>query len=491
MRTARVPLAIVGAVVAAVGLALLAGGGVLLWANASQRDADGFFTSRELSLKSASYAVTTVDVNLGAVPADWFPSGSLGTVRLEAESPSGPIFLGVGPAADVEAYVQGVAVSQIRHVHRSGSVDYEEVGGTAAPAPPDDQEFWVTSASGDGPQSIVWDVAPADWVVVVMNADAAPGVSVTARSGARSDLLLWAAVALLVVGVISAVVAAAMLAAAGLASGPGRGGGPGAAPRTTAGPGSGTVTAAVHDRGADVPTVGDGSYPLQVEGHLDPALSRWVWLLKWFLVVPHLVVLAFLWVGYVLATVVAFVGILLTGRYPRTVFDYNVGVLRWTWRVAFYAYWANGTDRYPPFTLRNVDYPATLDIAAPGQLSRGLVLVKWWLLALPHYVIVGLFCTGAWWWATRLGPDNRVAAASSGLIDVLVLISVVTLTVTGTYPRGLFDRVMGLNRWVFRVLAYAGLMTDAYPPFRLDVGDREPTPIDMRPKDRGQPLPTA
>ena len=491
MRSARVPLAIVGAVVAAFGLALLAGGGVLLWANATQRDADGFFTSRELSLESASYAVTTVNVDLGATPTDWFPSGRLATVRLDAESSSGPIFLGVGRAADVEAYLQGVPVSQIEHVGLRGSVDYQEVGGTAAPAPPDDQGFWVTSASGEGPQSIVWDVASADSVVVVMNADAAPGVSVTARSGARSDLLLWAAAALLVVGVLSLVAAAAMFAAAGLASGPGRRPGPGPATDTAPGGISTAATAARYDLAGGDATAGGDTYPLRLEGHLDPELSRWVWLVKWVLVVPHLVVLAFLWIGYVIGTVVAFAGILFTGRYPKAVFDFNVGVLRWTWRVAFYGYWVNGTDRYPPFTLRDVDYPATLDIAAPGQLSRGLVLVKWWLLALPQYVIVGLFCTGAWWWATRLGPDSRVAETSTGLIEVLVLISVVTLAVTGAYPRGLFDLVMGLNRWVFRVLAYAGLMTDAYPPFRLDVGDREPTPTGSRPKDLAHPMPTA
>jgi hypothetical protein len=229
MRTARVPIAIVGAVVAAFGLALLAGGGVLLWANATQRDDDGFFTSRDLSLESASYAVTTVDVDLGAVPADWFPSGRLATVRLEAESAAGPVFLGVGAAADVDAYLEGVAVSQIRHVYRRGSVDYEDVGGTGEPAPPGDQGFWITSASGDGPQSILLDVASADMVVVVMNADAAPGVSVTFRSSAQSDLILWAAAALLALGTVSVVIAAAMFVAAALAHGSGRGPGPGPA----------------------------------------------------------------------------------------------------------------------------------------------------------------------------------------------------------------------------------------------------------------------
>src|SRR5215218_636111 len=192
-------------------------------------------------------------------------------------------------------------------------------------------------------------------------------------------------------------------------------------------------------------------YPLRVEGEIDGHPSRWLWLVKWILVIPHMIVLAFLWIAFVVVTVVSFFAILITGRHPRTLFDFKVGVLRWSWRVAFYSYSALGTDRYPPFTLDEVpDYPARLHLEYPGELSRGLVLVKWWLLALPHYVVVAVFVGGAMA-AFGATDDNWTWASGGGLIGLMVLIAAVILLFTGRYQRGIFDFVMGMNRWVYRV----------------------------------------
>jgi hypothetical protein len=213
-------------------------------------------------------------------------------------------------------------------------------------------------------------------------------------------------------------------------------------------------------------------YPLQLTGELSPQLSRGLWLVKWLLAIPHVIVLFFLWVAFVVVSVIAFFAILFTGRYPRGLFDFNVGVLRWSWRVGFYSYSALGTDEYPPFTLKDVpDYPARLDVAYPESLSRGLVLVKWWLLAIPHYLVVAVFAGGGL--AAWAGGGGWVSG-SGGLIGLLVAIAGVILLFTRSYPKSLYDFVLGMNRWVFRVAAYSSLMTDSYPPFRLDMGGDEP-----------------
>jgi uncharacterized protein DUF4389 len=212
------------------------------------------------------------------------------------------------------------------------------------------------------------------------------------------------------------------------------------------------------------------SYPVRLEGELQPGLSRWLWLLKWFLLIPHLIVLRFLWSAFVVLTAVAFVKQLRGGRYPRRIFDFNLGVLRWTWRVNFYGYGALGTDRYPPFTLGPApDYPARLEIDYPEEQLTGPSLVAAWIAGIPQYVIAGILGGGA---GVAWAAEHSIF---TGLIGVLILVAAISLAVEGEYPRSLFDYVIGFNRWVIRVVAYGALMTTAYPPFLLDKGEREPS----------------
>ncbi len=210
------------------------------------------------------------------------------------------------------------------------------------------------------------------------------------------------------------------------------------------------------------------AFPVTIKGELTEPPGRGWWLIKWLLGIPHFIILFFLWIAFVVVSIIAFFAILFTAKYPKGLFDFNVGVLRWSWRVGFYSYEALGTDKYPPFTLETVDdYPADLQVEYPEKLSRGLVLVKWWLLAIPHYIIISFF-TGGWavWW--NWGPwqtgwfDNN-----AGLIFVLAIFAGIVLLFTAKYPPDFFRFVIGMNRWAYRVAAYAALMTDEYPPFRL------------------------
>jgi hypothetical protein len=286
-----------------------------------------------------------------------------------------------------------------------------------------------------------------------MNAAATPNITADIELGGQVDYLVPIAIGLAVGGVLVLVGAIAVILT-GIAR-----------HRPNADWGAALVDGVGRTNSPTTPFV---AHPLRLEGHLDPDLSRWKWLVKWVLAIPHFVVLLFAWIAFAVLTIVAFFAVAFIGRYPRRIFDFNVGVMRWSWRVAFYATSVVGTDRYPPFTLKDTDYPARLDVAYPARLSRRLVLVKSWLLAIPHLLIVCAF-TGGW------GPDTDWGFVfSDGLLGLVGFIAALGLLFTGRYPVGLFNLIMGMMRWVHRVIVYVVLMTDHYPPFRLDQGGSEP-----------------
>jgi len=462
MRAGRILAAGLGAVLALIAIGALIGGGFLLWANQTQRDQNGFFNSRTFWLSGDGFAIVTSPAELAVHPGDWWPTEPPATVKLRVRS-AGPeeIFVAIAPAEDVSTYLHGVAYDTLEDLP-DRLRDYERAlpltpqSGVAPESLPTEHSFWATSIWGSGEQALVWDVEPGSWSVLIMNADAGAPVSVSVIAGIRVPILGPISIGLLAGGVFLAGLASLLMLAA--------------TRRTDRA--WGKQPAASEHRGA---------YSVAVSADLDANLSPALWLIKWFLAIPHVVSLCFLWVAYVILSFFAWISILFTGRYPRGIFDFNLGVMRWSWRVAYYAFSAIGTDRYPPFSLQDVDFPARLSIEYPERLSPGLALVKWWLLAIPHYLIVGAFTSGVVFWAQESnawGGNNPALEIGGGLLGVLVLIAGFALLFTGRYPRGIFDLVMGLNRWAFRLWGYAGLMTDEYPPFRLDMGGQEPAIVD-------------
>ena len=404
----RIVLTVVGALLVAISLGLGAVGGFLTWAYATQRDSEGFFTSDTEHFQTATYAITSENIDLGVEPGSGnrrIDLGHLATVRFRVASSTGtPVFIGIAREVDVDRYLAGVMHDEIDDVHFAPfRVTYRFRPGDAPSTPPTAQRFWVASAHGPGVQRLEWEVQSGHWAVVVMNADGSRAVAADASAGVKSDWVLPLAIGLLSGFAVLLVLGSTLL-----------------------------VVGAV-GLGRRIPEVEHaGPHPVALEGHFDPQLSRWLWLVKWILLIPHFIVLAVLWLGFFVVAFVAFFAILFTGRYPRALFDFNTGVLRWTWRVGFYSFGAFGTDRYPPFTLADVpDYPARLDIRYPERLSRGLVLVKWWLLAIPQYIVVGIIA-GSASFGTSAGGARY--ATAPGLIGWLVIVAVIALLFVGPLP---------------------------------------------------------
>lgn len=509
---------VLGALCALVGLGLLAGAGVTGWANYQQRDGRYFVTPSE-QFSGDSFALTTPRLDLmtaGGLP-EGTPVDLAGSVLLRGSTnePGKEIFIGIAPRADVSAYLAGVRHTEIVDVRFDPfRTIYRDVDGFKPPADPAQQSFWAATATGPGEQELTWNLRSGSWAVVVMNSDASAPVAVNLQAGARSDLLWPVFIGLLIGGLVMLLIGVPLivLGAAGLgrAARPGRGGSgsgvppgnpppqpgqphpvgayppgapgqlnsavtPGATGAAAAPPGAVAAYAAAPGTPYPVPPGGPSHYvyPARLNGYLDPNLSRWMWLVKWFLAIPHCIVLFFLWFAFGIVTLVAWFAILFTGRYPRSLFDFNVGVIRWNWRVAFYAFSAIGTDVYPPFTLARTNYPADFDVDYPDRLSRGLIFVKSWLLAIPHLLIIGVLTGTARSWELRDGRWVQEGVGIS-LLGLLVFIAGVILLFTGQYWRGLFDLLLGLNRWIYRVIAYVSLMRDEYPPFHLDMGPVDP-----------------
>ena len=327
-----------------------------------------------------------------------------------------------------------------------------------------------------------------------MNADGSSGVAVSSTIGVRAGFLLPLALLMVGLGLLISGGAVALIiigASGNRPSAPPVG--PAASRARPRRPPHGPSMAATAP--ADVVPHARAVSPVALDARLDEPLSRWMWLVKWFLAIPHFFLLGFLWIAFSVVCVVAFFAILFTGRYPRGLFDFNLGVLQWSWRVSYYCSSGGlGTDRYPPFSLGpEPDYPARLDIAYPARLSRGLVLVKWWLLAIPHYIIVGLLVGGGRGPGTATdAPATRTSTCSVEASSACSSSSPGSRSSSPAATRGRSSTSSsGSTAGSTASSPTSTLMTDVYPPFQLDEGGPEvplgrrrrlPPPMPHRPR---------
>jgi hypothetical protein len=200
----RVILIVLGSIGVLFGLAVMAGGGFLLWADRTQRD-DGYLTTPTERFATPTYALTRSRLEVDTNEEGWVLNESwFGKVRIRGESPAGKtLFIGIGPQAEVARYLGDVAHANVQDIDFDPfRATYLSVSGSAPQAPPTDQSFWAASASGVGEQTLTWKVREGDWSVVLMNADGSRGVDADVDLGAKLSFLLWVAIGLLIGGLL-------------------------------------------------------------------------------------------------------------------------------------------------------------------------------------------------------------------------------------------------------------------------------------------------
>ena len=196
----RVVAVVLASIASLLGVALLLGGLALIVAHASGRDSDGYYTTGTERLATGTHALTAEDIDLGSWGADAVPKDVLGHVRIRAERPGGrPVFVGIGPERDVDAYLRGVAHAEVTDLDPPR---YRITAGGPPRRPPSGERFWAASTAGSGRQAVTWKVEGGNWTIVAMSADGARPVVIDADVGAKVGWVLGVGIGVLVVGLL-------------------------------------------------------------------------------------------------------------------------------------------------------------------------------------------------------------------------------------------------------------------------------------------------
>ncbi len=184
-------------------------------------------------------------------------------------------------------------------------------------------------------------------------------------------------------------------------------------------------------------------YPVRFDVEYQEKHSRLLIFFRWLLAIPQFIVLYLLILLLEIVTFIAFFSILFTKKYPKGMFDFAVGIMRWQANLGSYLFMLR--DEYPPFSMDAGKYPVTYELDYQPEMSRWAPLYKW-LLIIPNLIVLVLVFIVA---------------------EILWIVAWFAILFTGEFPKGMFEFVVGANRWSFRANAYTFLLTDKYPPFSM------------------------
>ncbi len=201
----------------------------------------------------------------------------------------------------------------------------------------------------------------------------------------------------------------------------------------------------VQSEGGAPATHAGGGYPITFTVESPESLSRWLWLIKWLLLIPHMIVLSILGFVAYFTLLATWFAILITGKRPKGMFDFHLGILRWSANVN--AYGSHLTDSYPGFSMDSDSaYPVQLHAEYKESASRLSTFFRYFL-AIPHWIVLTIL---------------------SIILVFVWFFHVIVVLITGKPNAGAFKFIAGFNRWQNRANGYYWLLTDDYPPFSMD-----------------------
>jgi len=213
----RLLLGVLGVTGVIVALPLLFGGGGLVWVDETLTDADGYLTAPPVDVAVDGYAIVAGPAEIADLPdlPIGVPKWASLRIRVESQSPSRGIFVGIAAPETLDGYLRDVSHAVVEGIDETGWVlAYRTAEGETIPGAPGEQAFWSASAAGAGPQTLIWEIETGEHSIVVMNEDGSSGLQFDTELGTRLPMLRPTGVSLLVAGALALAAGTILLALA-------------------------------------------------------------------------------------------------------------------------------------------------------------------------------------------------------------------------------------------------------------------------------------